>query len=205
MYRRSSLWRPGDPLLEPDWFEDTFGLGRGSRGSAGRRPAEAARTEAPAAEAGETKADEEEYKGLLQQFQADFTNYKRRVEREREEQSKYATGELILKLLPVLDDFDNALSSVPEETAEADWVRGIALIERKLRAALEEEGMSRIEAEGEAFDPREHEAVCTEPCEEGGDSKVKTVLRTGYRLHDRVIRPAQVSGGRGVSQSEEEN
>ena len=144
----------------------------------------------------------EEYRDLLQRLQADFINYKRRVEREREDERKSANRELILKLLPTLDDFACALGTVPHETADADWVEGIALIERKLIATLEEEGLMRIDAEGEEFDPWEHEAVFCEESPDHDDGKVNAVIKDGYKLHGRVIRPAQVVVSKGREQYE---
>ncbi len=140
----------------------------------------------------ETTAREKEYLDLLQRNQADFINYRRRVEREREEQAKFAEAELILKLLPILDDFNRAQEAMPPEIAEADWARGVELVKKKLMAVLKEEGLSKVEAEGKDFDPQEHEALVYEESDEYEEGKVKAVISDGYRLHGRVIRPAQV-------------
>jgi molecular chaperone GrpE len=140
----------------------------------------------------------EEYRSRLERLQADFTNYKRRVEREREQQSKLANKDLILRILPVLDDFGKAFKSVPGEAANSDWVVGIALVERNLRSILAEEGLNRIDAEGKEFDPEVHEAIFTEEGGEDEQGKIKLVFRDGYYLHDKLIRPAQVSVIKGV-------
>jgi len=150
----------------------------------------------------ERTAKEEEYLDLLQRTQADFINYKRRVEREREEQTKFANADLILKLLPVLDDLNRAEKVMPKEIAKADWAKGIELIKKKLTVVLEEEGVSVIEAEGKDFDPWEHEAVSYEESAEYEEGKVKDVFKNGYRLNGRVIRPAQVAVSKGDKKNE---
>ena len=188
MYRlRKRGWGEEDELFGFGGLEDAFGLRRNSEEN----------PEAKISEPEKKTTEVEEYRDLLQRLQADFLNYKRRVEQEREEQTKSANRELILKLLPVLDDFARALGTVPQEMADADWVQGMALIERKLMTILEEEGLKRIDAEGKDFDPWEHEAVFCEQSSDHDEEKVKAVLRDGYKLHDRVIRPAHVVVSKG--------
>lgn len=140
----------------------------------------------------------QEYLSLAQRVQADFVNYKRRVEQEREEQSKQAHSRLMLKLLPVLDDFERAMDSVRADLAGLHWVQGIGHIFRKVQNVLESEGLQRIEAQGQDFDPRLHEAVVYEEVEPEDDGKIIAVLQNGYKLHDRVIRPAMVKVGKGA-------
>jgi molecular chaperone GrpE len=135
----------------------------------------------------------EEYKNLLQRVQADFVNYKRRVEQERAEQSKFASSMLIVKLLPSLDDLERAADTVSAELAGLDWVQGVLLIARKLRTVVEEEGLTKIEALNEEFDPRLHEAVVFEEGKGDDKDRVVAVLQNGYKLHDRVIKPAIVN------------
>ena len=129
-----------------------------------------------------------------QRAQADFINYKRRSEQEREEISKFANAMLMLSLLPILDDLERAFSSVPGHLAKLNWVDGIKLIERKLRASLEAQGLSEIKAVGEAFDPKLHEAAMHGKGKEG---TVIEELQKGYKLHDRVLRPSMVVVGNG--------
>ena len=129
-----------------------------------------------------------------QRAQADFTNYKRRSEQEREEIGKFANATLMLNLLPVLDDLERAFASIPSRLANHDWVDGVKLIERKLRAALETQGLSEIKALGEPFDPNLHEAVMQG---EGDEGMVISELEKGYKFHDRVIRPTMVVVGSG--------
>ncbi|MFC1925436.1 nucleotide exchange factor GrpE [Chloroflexota bacterium] len=145
----------------------------------------------------DTTMREKDYLDLLRRTQADFTNYRHRVERKREEQAKCASADLVLKLLPVLDDFDRARQATPDQAARADWARGIELIEKKLAAVLEEEGLSTIEAEGKVFKPEEHEALSYEESDEYEEGRVKAVFANGYRLNGRVIRPAQVAVSKG--------
>ncbi len=129
-----------------------------------------------------------------QRAQADYANYRRRVEQEREEFVRYAEAGIIRDLLPILDDFERALASMPAELREVTWVEGVTLIERKLRTLLEQHGLKPIEALGKEFDPHEHEAVLRDG--EPGEAMIVTgELQRGYRLHDRVLRPTLVRVG----------
>ncbi|MDB5057518.1 MAG: GrpE protein [Chloroflexi bacterium] len=155
------------------------------------------------AEDAERRADEENsraegYLGLLKRERADFTNFRRRMEQERAEQVRAAMEDLILSLLPALDDLERALASVPPEEADAPWVQGVRLIDRSLRAALERAGIERIPAEGQRFDPKIHEALMQEDAQGRPEGEVVRELRPGYRLGDRVLRPAQVSVASGA-------
>jgi len=134
-----------------------------------------------------------------QRAQADFINYKRRSGQEKEEIGKFANSALILSILPVLDDLERAFDSIPPRLAKLDWVNGIKLIERKLRASLETQGLSSIKALGEPFDPHLHEAM---RCGNGKEGIVIEELLKGYKLHDKVIRPARVVVGNGGDEEE---
>jgi len=147
----------------------------------------------------EEKEKAEGYLANWQRAQADFINYKRRSEQEKEEISKFANAVLMLNLLPVLDDLERALASIPPKLVGFTWVEGISLIERKLRTSLEAQGLSQIKALSEPFDPELHEAAMHGKGKEG---MVVEELQKGYKLHDRVIRPAMVVVGNG---EEEEN
>jgi molecular chaperone GrpE len=126
-----------------------------------------------------------------QRAAADFSNFKRRVDDERQTVAQFANAMLIGRLLGVLDDFDRALENVPEDAHEG-WVDGVRLVERKLRGVLESEGVTPIEAVGQPFDPNVHEAVVHEETADHPDNQVIGELQRGYRLHDRVLRPALV-------------
>lgn len=120
---------------------------------------------------------------------AEFQNFKKRMERDRETDQTAMKAELIRKVLPILDDLERALQSRPVEDA---WFNGIELIQRKLQSILEGEGVKRMEAEGTAFDPNFHEAISQEPVDGAESGHVVEVVLNGYMLGERVIRPAQV-------------
>ena len=142
----------------------------------------------------EEREKAERYLGQWQRAAADLQNYKRRTEQERADVAKYAAFPLMLHLLPIADDLQRALNSVSAHLAVLTWVQGIELIYRKLQHTLEIHRLSEVKTAGETFDPNFHEAVMTAA---GEDGKVIEELQKGYRLHDRVIRPAMVVVGRG--------
>ncbi|HET7181660.1 MAG TPA: nucleotide exchange factor GrpE [Candidatus Limnocylindrales bacterium] len=142
----------------------------------------------------ELQKERDEYLAQLQRERAEFTNYKRRTAEEREQMAGLAAEGLIRKVLTLADDFDLAVSHRPESGVDAGWVEGIVAIDRKLRALLESEGVSPIEAgAGVQFDPREHEAIVNVPNTGRPGGEIVEELRRGYRLRDRVIRPALVA------------
>lgn len=124
---------------------------------------------------------------------AEFQNYKKRLERDREADQAMMKGDLIKKVLPILDDLERALE---KRLAEDPWTDGIELIKRKLQGILDAEGVKRIEAEGAVFDPNFHEAISTEPVDGVESGRVVAVVLNGYMLGERVIRPAQVKVAR---------
>lgn len=142
----------------------------------------------------EQKTKAESYLAGWQRAQADFENYKKRSDQEKEELGKFANSALILSLLPVLDDLERAFSSMPPTLAELSWVDGFRLIGRKLQAGLESQGLSPIKAVGERFDPNFHEAAMHGHGEEG---MIVAELQKGYKFRDRVIRPSVVVVGDG--------
>lgn len=133
-----------------------------------------------------------EYLAGWQRALADFDNYRKRVERDRAAEAMYARGEVLKLFLPVLDDLELALANRPDENGRQAWVEGIELIQRKLRAALENEGLEQIPAEGELFNPELHEALTHEESPDHESGRIIAVVRQGYRLGERVLRPAQV-------------
>ncbi len=148
----------------------------------------------------EEKEKTETYLANWQRTQADFINYKRRSEQEKEEVSKFANAILMLSLLPILDDLERAFISIPPHLNKLTWIDGIRLIERKLQASLEAQGLTLIKALGEPFDPNLHEAVRQDKGKEG---IVIEELQKGYKLHDRVIRPTMVVVGNGEEEEKE--
>lgn len=150
----------------------------------------------------EEKGKAESYLANWQRTQADFINYKRRSEQEKEEIGKFANAMLLLNLLPILDDLERAFTSIPPHLVKLSWVDGIKLIERKLWASLEAQGLSQIKALGEPFDPKLHEAAMHANGKEG---IVIEELQKGYKLHDRVIRPTMVVVGNGEEEEKKED
>lgn len=136
------------------------------------------------------------YMNNWQRTAADFQNYKRRVEEERGEMARFANAALVINLLPMLDDLERALATVDSALAGLTWVDGIRLIHRKFQAVLEMAGIQEIDADGHTFDPAMHEAIAQQP---GEESKVLSVVQKGYRLGDRVVRPAMVIVGNGAA------
>lgn len=138
-------------------------------------------------EKAQSQADE--YKDGWQRAVADFQNFKRRNDAERAETYGNAVGAVVKRYLPIMDDLERALKACPEGLA---WAEGIELIYRKLQGILEAEGLKRIEAEGQPFDPNFHEAISKEPDENIQSGYVIAVVQNGYMMGDRVIRPAMV-------------
>jgi molecular chaperone GrpE len=134
-------------------------------------------------------AEAAEYKDGWQRSVADFQNYRRRVDAESKDTYQNAVGNIVKRYLPILDDLERALAHRPADLA---WADGIELIYRKLRTVLEAEGLKRIEAEGQMFDPNFHEAIMQEPAEGVECGRVLSVIQNGYMIGERVIRPAQV-------------
>jgi molecular chaperone GrpE len=142
----------------------------------------------------QAKEDAQKYLANWQRAEADFQNYKRRMEQERDETRRFASAALIINILPILDDLERALGSLDARLAGLTWFEGIALIHRKILILLDNAGVSIIEAEGQQFDPRYHEAMMHAEGEEG---KVLAEVQRGYKLYDRVLRPAMVVVGKG--------
>jgi molecular chaperone GrpE len=137
------------------------------------------------------KAELEDLKNTMIRRQADFENFRKRLERERAEDGRRAVALVAGALLPVLDAFERALA-VHGDPAYEDYRKGFELIERQLRDALGRFGVEPIEAEGKAFDPHDHEAVERLEMSDVAEGTVVGVLQRGYRLRERVLRPAQV-------------
>jgi molecular chaperone GrpE len=142
----------------------------------------------------ELTRERDDYLAALQRERAEFTNFKRRTAEEREAMLGLAAEGLIRKVLALADDFDLAVEHRPHGAVDEAWVEGIAAIDRKLRQLLESEGVTAIDASpGLQFDPHEHEAVANVPGTGRTGGEIVEELRRGYRLRDRVIRPALVA------------
>ena len=137
----------------------------------------------------EAEAQVAEHRDGWQRAQAEFVNYKNRMTRDQEIQRATMKGDILKKILPVLDDLARALQNRPADDA---WAGGIELVARKFQTVLESEGVTRIEAEGQPFDPNFHEAISNEPSDAVESGHVIAVAQNGYMLGERVIRPAMV-------------
>jgi molecular chaperone GrpE len=140
----------------------------------------------------ESRAQAAEYLDGWQRTQAEFLNYKKRQEREQESAYQSMKGDIIRRILPALDDLERALQNRPEGAASDAWVAGVELIYRKLQSMLESEGVTRIQAEGQEFDPNFHEAISHEPHPQVASGHIIAVVQPGYLIGERVIRPAMV-------------
>ena len=145
-------------------------------------------------ELAEARSKADDYLSALQRERAEFLNYKRRTAEEREAMLGLAGEDLLRKVLAVADDFDRAIDARPGELVADAWADGIAAIDRKLAQLLESEGVSPIEASpGTRFDPRQHDAVAHIASPDHAEGDIVDELRRGYRLRDRVLRPALVA------------
>lgn len=145
-------------------------------------------------ELNETRCKAEEYLDGWQRSRAEFSNYKKRIERDQSQTYQQAAGSVILRFLSILDDMERALKNSPQKGEGAAWAHGIELIRRKFISILESEGITPIDALGKQFDPNFHEAVTTETIEgnQYESGQIIEVLQQGYMLNDRVLRPAMV-------------
>lgn len=136
--------------------------------------------------------DDGDMRERLLRLQADFENFKKRIDRERLDHFRYATFDLLGRILPVLDNFERAITAARPGVPGDALIEGVALIQRQLLAELEAEGLRGMESVGERFDPERHEAVATDPDSPLPPHTVTHVFQRGYFLHDRVLRPAMV-------------
>ncbi len=155
-------------------------------------------TESPAATDAEAKAAA--YLANWQRAQADFINYKRRIEQERADFNRFANATFALALLPALDDLERAIAAVPHRYARHEWVEGVRLVARKFKTILEGQGVKAIEALGQPFDPNFHEALRQAPGKEG---IITEEFQKGYMLNDKLLRPAKVVVGNGAAETKE--
>ena len=155
----------------------------------GDQPKVDAELEALKVQLAEAESKVSEYKDGWTRSQAEFQNYKKRIERDNALIYAGMKGDIVKKVLPALDDMERALQNRPADDA---WASGIELIARKLQNILESEGVKRIETKGAVFDPNFHEAITHEPSEEVESGHVIDVVQNGYMLGERVIRPALV-------------
>lgn len=138
------------------------------------------------------RAQAAEYLDGWQRAQAEFSNYKKRQEAERVLVTEAANSTLLRKLLPIVDDFERAIDTLPDNLIQLTWCQGLLLIKHKLDAILESEGVKPIETGGQTFDPRYHEGVTYEEVPGYEDGQIIAEVQRGYTLGERVLRPALV-------------
>jgi molecular chaperone GrpE len=138
------------------------------------------------------RAKAAEYMDGWQRARAEFVNYRKRVEREREDTFQHATIAVLKKLLPVVDDFDRAMSNVPAELQKNTWVHGIQMVGQKCHTLLDSHQLREVDPVGEAFDPSLHEAIGTDDTTEIESGHITAVLQKGYVYGEQVVRPALV-------------
>ena len=142
-------------------------------------------------ELAECHAKSNEYLDGWQRARAEFTNYRKRVERDQAMMQQTITGSIVKRYLEIIDDLDRALKNRPQEGDGASWANGIELIYRKLLNTLESNGVTRMQAEGQ-FDPNLHEAITSEDSDHHQSGEIIEVVQQGYLMGDRVLRPALV-------------
>jgi molecular chaperone GrpE len=198
--------RPDEPNPNPEadegalWNEAAEMAGRAAPGIEAIAPQATAGGEAVPAGSGEPsdemerlKAQSTEYLDGWQRARAEFANYKKRIEREQEENRARVVADMLQDFVTILDDLERALRDRPTEGEASAWASGIDMIQRKLMAILDAEGVRPvIPAAGETFDPNVHEAVSHEVSPDHTEGQIIDVIHQGYRIGERIIRPALV-------------
>lgn len=166
-------------------------------GAAAEDLMEGLRSEVAAAEEALAGKDEElqQVREALARARADFANFRRRTQQEQEEQAKFGTALLVAEFLPILDNFERALDTIPRELRFFSWLQGVDLVHQMARNVLEKRGLEPIDTQDKPFDPNYHEVVLREGEDDGGDVVVLEELQKGYVMYDRVLRPSLVKVG----------
>lgn len=138
------------------------------------------------------KAEAEESQTRLLRAQADFDNFRRRTQKEKEELGKYASMKLVTELIPVIDNFERAMATVPEGPETESFAKGIQMIFRQLETVLGNEGLTAMETVGQPFNPEFHQAIMQVESDEHEEGIVVEEVQKGYMLKDKVLRPAMV-------------
>jgi molecular chaperone GrpE len=145
------------------------------------------------------QADLDRFRDLALRSQADFENYKKRCAREREEAIKYANNSLLQRLVPIIDNFELGLAAARKQGEQSPIYSGMVLVQKQLNDLLSENGLQPVEAEGKPFDPNLHEAIAHEPSDEVPEGTVLRQVHRGYRIKDRLLRPAKVVVSSGLA------
>lgn len=155
----------------------------------------------------EARAKEAEYLDGWQRARAELANARKRFQKEQQQSYSNAKADVLVRLLPIIDDFERAFGTLPEDLQDHRWVEGIKLIQCKAQGLLEQEGVTPIDAVGQEFDPFQHQAVTHEPSDDVPEGHVIAQMQRGYSLGDRVLRPCMVRVSAGplpVPEPEEE-
>jgi molecular chaperone GrpE len=150
------------------------------------------------------QGDLDRFRDLALRTQADFENYKKRAARERDEGVKYANRTLLERLVPIVDNFELGLSAAREESEHSPIYSGMTMVLKQLTDFLADNGLQPIDAVGKQFDPNLHEAIGHEPSDKVPEGRVIRQTRRGYRLKDRLLRPAAVVVSSGTDRSRDE-
>lgn len=140
----------------------------------------------------ESKEKQAEYLDGWQRARAELANARKRFQREQQQAYTNARADVLVRLLPIMDDLERAFASVPQDLSDAGWIEGIKLVLRKFEGLLKQEGVAPIEAAGQEFDPYYHQAVTHEPSENVPSGHVIEEIQKGYQIDDRVLRPSVV-------------
>jgi molecular chaperone GrpE len=136
--------------------------------------------------------ERDDFRILLQRTRADFENYQKRAQREWAQERRFCHAALALDILPILDNFERAVAAAKQAGETGPLVQGVELIQAQVLDVLRRHGITRIEAQGNPFDPNLHQAVMQQPSSEQPPNTVLQVLEQGFMIHDRVLRPARV-------------
>ena len=137
-------------------------------------------------------AERDEYLDIAQRSRAEFENYQKRAQRDREQERKYAYTPLALDLLPVIDNLDRAVAAARQAGETGPLIQGVSMVQAQVLEQLKRHGSTRMAADGQPFDPNLHQAVMQQPSADAAPGTVLQVLEHGYLNHDRVLRPAKV-------------
>ncbi len=138
------------------------------------------------------RADRDKFRDLAQRERAEFENYQKRQQRDRESERKYSNGSIALDLLPVLDNLDRAMLASRQAGETGPLVEGVSMVQTHFLETLKRHGITRIDAHGKAFDPNLHQAIMQKPMEDLDAGTILTVVEQGFMNYDRVLRPAKV-------------
>lgn len=152
----------------------------------------------------DARAKEAEYLDGWQRARAELANARKRFQREREQAYAYAKADVLGRVLPIVDDFERAFGTLPDDLADDAWTGGMRLVQHKLQTLLTQEGVTPIEAVGEEFDPLFHQAITHEPSDEVPEGHIIAEVQKGYTMGEQVLRPSVVRVSAGPSPEVEE-